>query len=466
MKTAWICLGRTGDIINMLPLVLHDYQQGNQPTVITAATWSNLLDGIGYADSLVWNGDYSKPTLAKAWAESLGKFQEIQVPQCYGQRFIQKCSNFCEEAWRLADRHYLWGQLPLVFDRRDKQREQSLIPDFKKPMILVHTQGISSAFHQGSELFEALKPLRETHEIVDLSLVKANRFYDLLGLYEKAQYLVCIDSGPLHLAHATPNLKVIALITDKPSLWHGSPARLNHVLRIRYNEFDKRKGEIPEAIRNGKQSERRFIHVWSDYPRNDLGAQKRHRMAKLTWEKEMAGWIELALLDTDLDRNSRTDFDDFKAAPYVTDMVNKAMEKADLWDIVVLTNDDTCVAPDLAMTLKLALPECGACWGARREHRLINRIMTTTELMQGRKHVGADIFAFTKGWWLKYGHEMPDMLMGFENWDYVMRTIINEHGGRELEGLCYHEIHQGDWTKRRNSPAAKHNQQMGGEFFA
>jgi hypothetical protein len=466
VKTAWVCVGRTGDCCNALPLVYHDYQQGNRPTVVIGEEWSGLMDGVGYADKLVWHGNYSRPLEAAKFAESLNQFDQILVPQCYGQSFKRECPSFCEEAYRLAGMRHLFGRLPLVFDRRNREREQALIPAFTKPFILVNTEGISSAFPKGKELLEVLKPLRETHEIVDMSLVKAHRFYDLLGLYDKAEYLVCIDSGPLHLAQAAPDLKVIAMISDSPDSWYGSPARKNHVLRIRYGEFDARKQEIPEAIRLKKKSEPKLIHVWSKYHINKPDARKRHNMAKLTWEREMGSWIDMPLEDSFFKRNARTDFNNIKSAPYVTDMIDAAMEKANLWDIVVITNDDTCVTPNLTRIVRDVLAGCGACWGARREHRLINHPMTSTELMQGYKHCGADIFCFTKEWWIQHGHNMPDMLMAFENWDYVLRTVVNENGGREIEGLCYHEIHQGDWLTNRSASAAKHNQQMSGEFFS
>lgn len=465
MKTAHICLGRYGDALNCLPLVLHDYQQGNQPTFVISEPWSGLLDGVGYCDRLVWHGNYSKPLLAKQWVEDTGKFDQVHVPQCYGQQINHECSNFCEEAWRLVGMDHLWGQLPLVFDRRDKTRERLLLPEFKKPMVLVCHKGFSHPFHYGQELLEALRPLRETHEIVDMALIKAHRFYDLLGLLEQASYLVTVDTGILHLTRAVPSLPVITLIPGNDQSWDVAPRFREHVARIYFDEFPRRKGDIVPLIKSGAKPERKFIHVWSDYYRKELSAEKRHRVAKLTWEREMKGWIDLALPDSAFDRNARTDFNDQKSAPYITDMINRGMAVANLWDIVVLTNDDTCVTPGLTPILKSVVSDCGACWGARREHRNLNRALTCTELMQGRKHVGADIFAFTKEWWVRHGHHMPDMLMAFENWDYVLRTVIEDHGGREIEGLCYHEIHQGDWTRRREVPAAKHNQAMGAQFF-
>lgn len=465
VKTAWICLGRYGDICNMLPLVLYDYQQGNRPTLVVGSEWAGILDGVSYCDVLKWSGKYSAPLEAAKWVRFQKHFDEVYIPQCYGQTFAKQCSNFCEEAWRLAGFDHLWGRLPLVFDRRNPIREQALVPKTNKPLILLHSSGISSPFPQSEQLKESLNPIRDTHEIVDLNQVNAFRFFDLIGLYEKAQYLVATDSGPLHLAQAVPSLKVIALITHLPTPWHGTAERPNHVLRIRYDEFPSRMLEIPETIKANRGIERRFIHVWSDYYRRDAGVIRRHMMAKKTWTQEMKGWIDLALKDKDFDRDSRTDYDDFRCAPYVTDMIEKAAAVARAWDIIVITNDDTCVCPHLEKILRDVVPQFGACWSARREHSRINHLFSTTELMRGRKHVGADLFAFTKEWWEEYGHNMPDMFMAFENWDYVFRTVINSFGGREVEGLCYHEMHKGEWTKNRECAAAKHNQHMGGKFF-
>lgn len=465
MKTAWTCLGRNGDLINALPLVLHDYQSGNQPTVIVSEPWADLLDGIGYADRIVWKGDYSKPLAATVWAESTQKFDRVLTPQCYGQNFNRQCSNFCEEAWRLVGMEHLWGTLPVVFDRRNSSREESLLPALKKPMILVCHQAISHPFNRGIELLESLLRLRATHEIVDLSLVRAHRFFDLLGLLERASYLVTVDTGILHLARAVESLPVITLIPGNDSSWDVAPRFKQHVARIYFDQFNDRKGEIVSLIQSGAKPETRMIHVWSKYNISDLGAQRRHAMAKLTWEREMKGWMDLPLLDASFHRNARTDFNDLKSAPYVPDMMDRAIALANAGDIVVLTNDDTCVTPNLTRIIKDVLAESGACWSARREHHRIDHAMTASELMQGRKHVGADLFAFTKEWWTTHGDKMPDMLMAFENWDYVLRTVINENGGREIEGLCYHEIHTGDWLKRREVPAAKHNQRVGGQFF-
>jgi len=171
------------------------------------------------------------------------------------------------------------------------------------------------------------------------------------------------------------------------------------------------------------------------------------------------------LKDADFDRSSRTDYGDIKTLPYVPDMINLAVKKINSWDVVLLTNDDTCLSPDIYSVIQETIPQYGAIWSARREHAHLNVLLSKERLMHGYKHVGADVFAFTKAWWMEHGHEMPDMFMALENWDYVLRLVILDHGGMEIEGLCYHEVHQGAWLMNRTLITARHNQKIGGEFF-
>ena len=60
--------------------------------------------------------------------------------------------------------------------------------------------------------------------------MKAERFYDLLALFERAKCLVTVDTAHLHLAYACPTLPVVAIIGANPrtillglSMIAGSP---------------------------------------------------------------------------------------------------------------------------------------------------------------------------------------------------------------------------------------------------
>lgn len=251
MKSAIICLGANGDICNALPIAFQLYQEGNRVSFVVSTEYAGILDGVSYATPIVFGGHYSKPL--DALKEVEGRFDQIAIAQCYGTSFDRECSNFCEEVWRLVGLHELWDTLPLVFDRRDAKRETELFYNVlgappTVPLLLVSHGGNSSPFAKHQELMELLEPLREDFQIVDISNIRAERFYDLLGLYERAAGLISTDSGCLHLAQATPALNVIAIVTDTPDPWYGSPIRSNHSLRVGYSEFEQRKHEIVQTL--------------------------------------------------------------------------------------------------------------------------------------------------------------------------------------------------------------------------
>lgn len=468
MKIGVICLGRHGDVANSLPIAWWLYQQGDKPTFVTAPEWASTLEGVSYADSLVWDGPYSNPTGALKWCESLRRFDRLMVPQCYGQSFVKKCDSFCEEAWRLVGMQEAFGKLPLVFDRRNPEREAVIIPKFTKPIVLVCTSGISSPFDHADLLWETLKPLRENYDLVDLSLVKAHRFYDLLGLYEKAAWLVAIDSGPLHLAQAVPSLPVVAIVTDHPTPWYGSPARPNHRLRIRYGDFVGRVNEIPDAIVSEPNLTMKMIHVWSDYPRLNPDAARRHAVAKKTWETEFNGglWVEMPVPETVFPRNARYNFGEKKAAPFFGDLLDRAARRAKDNDVLVFTNDDTCLVPGAGRVLESEVPKCGAVFCSRVDHTRFDQPLSVQDALTGQHHVGADIFAFTVEWWKRWRGDMPDMLIAFEAFDLVLRKLITMHGGKELLNCCYHEQHLGDWTRNRMTRGAVYNRSTAGKWLA
>lgn len=462
-----ITLGRYGDCLNSLGIAWYHYNNGNKVTFVIGREWASLLEGVSYCDPLVYDGPYKNCMAAKHHVESLNKFDTILVPQCYGQAFKTQCNSFCEEAWRLAGVRNLWGKLPLIIDRRDREREAKLIPDFKKPMVLVATQGLSSAFHKSDELWDVLKPLRDQYELVDLSQVHGDRFFDLLGLYEKAEWLVAIDSGPLHLAEAVPTLKVVALIADKPTIWYGSPPRKNHLLRIRYGDFDKGKNDIVNTIKTGVIREGKCIHVWSDYPRQNKDAIRRHEVAKQTWKTEFGnnGWVEMAVPEAGFMRNARLNYGEMKAAPFFGDLIDRAAEKAQPGDIIAFTNDDTCVVQGAANLIRSEVLKCGAVFCSRIEHTYLSAPLPREAAIKGGTHVGADIFAFTVDWWKRWRRDMPDMLIAFEAFDLVLRKLITMHGGKELMNCCYHENHIGDWTKNRLGRGSTHNRQTAGQWL-
>lgn len=475
-KVAIICLGAFGDCCNALPIALHEFQHGNHVTFYIAREFESLLDGVTYVDRRVWDGHYSECLQAAEHAEKSGEFESVLVVQCYGSPVERNTDSFCKEAWRLVGRLHLWGKIPLWFDNRDKEREEIYTNATKadgldRPVLLLSYSGKSSPFHSRDQLLNLLLPLRETFLIFDISELKCPRFYDLLGLFEIASCLITTDSGPLHLANAVPSLPVIALVTDKPDMWHGSPAQPNHTLRIRYGDFlTKRAAESILStlmdIGSKKKIERRIIHAWNDYPYRSDEAMYRHSVACASWDAEYkkGRWIPAMVCDAQLTRNG-TSVGESKPLPFVNDIINIACEQAQPDDLIVLTNDDTIFLSGITERLLSAEPPF---WSSRWEHSKVKRPLDSEAIKRNSwKHVGADIFVFTKRWWMEFGNEFPDMLVAREAWDLVLRTLINQRGGHEEDALCAHIIHDPEWhsSALRECPGNLFNRDAARGFF-
>lgn len=476
MRTCWITLGAFGDICNTLPLVWQDFMVGNQPTMMVAKEYESILEGVGYCfERMTWPGHYSESARAADYVQGLNQFDAVYLCQCYGTNVERATDSFCKEAWRLVGKLDQWGKLPLVFDLRNDRRElslfESIAPGVKPgvPVILLSYEGRSSPFPHKEALVQCMRKLEGDFTVVDISHLHGERFYDLLGLYDCATALVTTDTGTLHLANATPKLPVVALISDRPDHWHGSPAAPNHIARIRYGEFMQRIGEIPQAIRSIGTGARKLIHVFSEYDRRDKGAKKRYRVAGATWATEYAKgpWVRCAVHEKKMKRNG-TDVGEMKPVPFVRDLFMVAVEQAGAQDIIVFSNDDTCFSPELTSTILHHVPRCGAMWGARHEHVQVDHPLRQEELVQGYRHCGADVFAFTREWWERHSHDFPDFLLTFEAWDLVLKKLILITGGVEVADTCYHEIHDSFWhvAENRECTGNLYNRELTREWLA
>lgn len=484
MRVCIVNLGAFGDICAVgLPIAFHEFQQGNHVTFIIAKEFASLLDGVTYVEREIWDGHYSEPLKAAEWAEKSGRFDSVLVSQCYGSPVERQTDSFCKESWRLVGKLHLWGKIPLVFDNRDRVRENALSNSTAieqvgfvrivrtKPLLLVCHSGNSSPFPNRIELLDLLDKLQERFSVLDISDLRCDHFYDLLGLYDIAACLVATDSGPLHLTNAVPTLPVIALVTDSPDAWHGSPAQPNHVLRIRYSQFNTKSAQ--EAIlrtlmdiAEKKKPERRLIHVWNDYNYRQHDAQHRHEIAKASWEQEYkkGRWIPFPVFDAQLSRNANS-VGEAKPLPFVNDLINLACDQAQPDDLIVLTNDDTIFVDGLTERLLNANPPF---WSSRWEHAKVKGPLNADSIRRNSwKHVGADIFVFTKRWWMEHGSEFPDMLVAREAWDLVLRTLIDRRGGHEEDALCAHIIHDPEWhsPEQRECVGNLFNRNAAREFF-
>ena len=324
--------------------------------------------------------------------------------------------------------------MPLVFNVRESDREKEWIPKAgkrgpRKKILLVSASGKTSPFPHGDLLKELLRLKFPTWTIIDLAEIRAQKFYDLLGLYEAANVLVATDSAPLHLAYAVPTLPVVALTNDKPSLWHGSPWRPQHIFHCRYRMFVERSVEMLRAIElNGQRHLKtpwlnpggsiQIVQAWN-------GCKKEGRAANETWANSHASgrWVPMLFEPGAAGRNSTSVFGDDKHLPFVKDIIRNACMMAGPNDWICLTSAATCFNGDItAAILDLKVPGYA--------HRTVD----------GKQLAMIDLFAFTKAWWLDHKKDYPDFTIGDNNWNRVLMELVKRTGGQELPlGTVYRE---------------------------
>lgn len=251
-QTCIVQLGRYGDLLNILPVAKHIAdQEGGKVAVMVQRDYVDLMDAVSYVETVPWERGFM--SVEEAAATLKGKYRRIIISRLPAKHAPQErlCESYNRESWRIAGYIQHWNQLPLVLDRRNREREAQLIAAYglaDKRFILVNPVGYSSPFRNEDELFGEIHGKWATKvQVVDMRQIRAQRFHDLLGLMEQAVGLVTVDTATLHLA-AAGNVRTIGLISDYGGPWFGTTPRFELALSMRYGEFAQRKEEIHAVI--------------------------------------------------------------------------------------------------------------------------------------------------------------------------------------------------------------------------
>lgn len=471
-----VMLGRYGDVINILPILKAIHDEEGKPTLVVQKQFADIVDGVSYCNVQPWVGHFTDVTAAVQIARQ--HFKNVLVAQVNGRNFSvsTECDSFAAESWRQCGYLSRWAELPLEFDRRDAQREEKLVKTHINPRrktILYNFSGLSSPYPFKSELMAEINARwGMACNFVDLGGIKCERIYDLLGLMDKAALFITTDTATLHLSYAS-NVPVVALITDTPTLWHGSRPRKNVVLSLRYRESRHRFRDIHRAIQSAivNRSGPQLIHVYSQPTKVDSSTARRNGVAEMTWQSEyrVDNWNPIPVRDDSLPRLFE---DKTRKLPYIKDLIDAGVENArgdD--DIVVLSNTDTCFINNLSHRIREGLDKSDAIYSFRRDFTRLDHQLTSDEVVRGALYSGCDLYAFRVGWWKKHRSTFPDMVIGCEAWDWVMRVLMDETNKDrpcKFTDLIYHERHDSLWerpTNRRYLPGQKHNRALAREFL-
>lgn len=248
-------LGKAGDIINILPVARRiGFALTCTPDFIVANKYVPVLLGVSYVN--IVKVAYHVVEIHRALNALSKNYQTVLMAQTYGRHWTgRRDISHNVIAWLncgfTEDDFADTKKFPLVFDKRDPERERFLVSQHvktRKPLILISVACSRSAPFGSHRVFMDAIERRWSNkcEILDLCRVKAPRIYDLLGLMEKARVLITSDSSPLHLATAIPRLPVIALLGDNP--YTAARPRCNIVGRFGYNEAIGRMTDVHTAV--------------------------------------------------------------------------------------------------------------------------------------------------------------------------------------------------------------------------
>lgn len=432
-----LMLGRFGDITNMLPFVYHEHQQGRRPIVCVAQEFESILDGVSYCERIVFPGIYNDPPAALRWIKANRPRDEIVICQAYRHPFDQAkiTGSWQTESWRVARALEQFGRHPTIFDQRDPTREYILASQYDdtKKLILVSVESVSSALPQAKIVLARLEEeYGLTHHVVNISKIRAQKPYDLLALFDRAECLVTIDTFPLHLSRASA-CPVVALLNDG---FFGSVPPPTAYRVIRYADCRVSIEPVLEAVREivGNISQHRHIvHACDTY-----GGTDRHLRAKMTWFKAAGA--------EDVIDGTKT----FEYKPRLKELLKPALDLCEFdSDVILWSNSDVSFAADSFRNFRLN----AGLWGAVSMRR--------TEPDQAKPHLGREVFAFRADWLADHLDDIPDFNLAAPAFDLVLAAMIRVERGIQTTldnlavdfwpcdlppGLAAHEPHPSSWA--------------------
>lgn len=416
MSKLYVAMARNGDLLCQLPMFYSEFQKtGEKVKVMVTKEFSPLLDGCSYVEKVIFDGEYKE--LGRAVTLARGMSEDVVVTSLHGssddvEKFAyaqigQKhatAENFQKEAWKLAGREADWDEcLPLVFDQRDKEREEFLLRanGFKakgkrKPVILLAIDGGVTAPFPYRDLLRKLVTLEfgDKYRILELPMVEPDgRIYDLLALYEQAALLIAIDSMPLHLAWACPKLPVFALANDKPSNWYGAAWRPNHLWFCRYSDFPARAAEMLEMINIQSLNLSGNNHIVVSYSQIPIPFTV----------KSDGKWLPIV-------KGMCRDAEGF---PLLRDVIRIALQASS--DTVSLFRNG----------IEYKIKDRSQTFYAYRIHK-------------GQFHPIVDLFSAPKAFWKKILPEIPDLILDNNDtaWSQALMVIFRKHGAQDCTGCC------------------------------
>lgn len=237
---------------------------------------------------------------------------------------------------------------------------------------------------------------------------------------------------------------------------------------------------VPKQAHWKTTRQNRIIHAVQRWRPKDPEIDRRIHEAGLSWiNLYMTGEVLPCHVWHPFQRDSTT-IGDERQLPFLKDVLNDGLQLCHTGDdIVLLTNDDSVLHPDLANELftRLADQPC-LCTG--RLNFTDKPDFSNRTFCNHSHDIGRDAFAFRADWLRKNFDKIPDLILGEVHFDLLLASMIRKAHGVKLSIAARHDItpkcelllgwvqhrkHSARWITDKKPPAQVHNHKVSAEWY-
>ncbi|MBN2603290.1 MAG: hypothetical protein JXA91_04070 [Candidatus Thermoplasmatota archaeon] len=204
---------------------------------------------------------------------------------------------------------------------------------------------------------------------------------------------------------------------------------------------------------------KKIVHIYNWW-NADNKSLKRMNNAKITWDEFYSNdkeGIVSAKFSLKNGQRSSVDLGEKAIAPFILDVIDYGLLTHPECNYFLYTNTDISLVSDSSIYIRDCLNkwECGYSHRIDFSEDVIPKNPITRDQLKNLLHIGSwsagsDIFFFSKKWWNKHRHNLPDALIGFEAWDACFMVEMLKSGLPEpVRWISYHQKHESYWKKYR-----------------
>ena len=159
--------------------------------------------------------------------------------------------------------------------------------------------------------------------------------------------------------------------------------------------------------------------------------------------------------------------------PFVKDLIDQAANRCLREDdVLALSNSDVGVIFGITTYVLDSVRKHGCSFTHRYDRIgacIDSPIRSEADVRDLKFYPGSDFLFMAKSWWDAHRGEMPDMVIGREYWDCVLRQLMKKTGSTCIPHAVWHERHASDWavpSNRATLPGNVYNRDLATRWFS